>query len=263
MTAAGAGAPISIVNLTGVCDVEGNGPDYLALSERPWLSIAPISLFAPGRWFKMRYQLGLYDRPIRPLISYRRGAQEIGWHILPGPVLGRAEWIGVVPKDASEVWISPVAEAGPFNFVIEAIEILSISDLFRMGLGGDRSRFFSALGTWALGWQNEARENFCWATQHAPMSEWPDHRDRFSVAPDLEGAERPRLRLVQGPDRKAYRPPCRRCFCGRHRSDYRVAASPDFSALDAMRFWRRGQRRELDGQRPARRPLDGQPARGR
>ncbi|MEJ0095251.1 MAG: glycosyltransferase family 2 protein [Methylocella sp.] len=199
MTAAGASAPTSIVGLIGVCDVEGNGPDYVALSERPWLSIAPISLFAPGRWFKMRYRLGLYDRPTRPLISYRRGAQEIGRHILPGPVLGRAEWIGVVPKDASEVWISPVAEAGPFNFVIEAIEVLSISDLFRRGLKGDRSRFFSALGTWALGWQNEARENFCWATQHAPMSDWPDHRNRLSVAPDLEGAERPRCDWSKAP----------------------------------------------------------------
>jgi GT2 family glycosyltransferase len=156
----------------------------------------------------MRYRLGLYDHPTRPLVSYRRGSREIGWHVLPGPVLGRAEWIGVVPSDASDVWISPVAEAGLFSFTIEAIDVLSIGDLLGMGLAGDRLRFLGAVGAWALGWQNEAEENFYWATQHAPMSAWADHRNRFSVAANLDGAEMPRcdwsaaptVRLIAGLD---------------------------------------------------------------
>ena len=96
--------------LIAVSGVEGNARDYLATNGRPWLSIEPISIFAPGRWFRMRYRLGLYDRPVRPLVSYRRGLEEIGWHLLPGPVLGRADWFAIVPAEATAVWISPVSD---------------------------------------------------------------------------------------------------------------------------------------------------------
>src|SRR2546421_5592599 len=142
--------------LVAVSGVEGNAREYLAANRRPWLSIEPISIFAPGRWFRMRYRLGLYDRPVRPLVSYRRGSEEIGWHLLPGPVLGRADWFAIVPAEATAVWISPVSEPGRFCFNIEEIEPLSSLDLLRMGLAGNRGRFLSAVGTWLMGWWKEA-----------------------------------------------------------------------------------------------------------
>src|ERR1700730_4406845 len=90
--------------LIAVSGVEGNARDYLAANGRPWLSIEPISIFAPGRWFRMRYRLGLYDRTVRPLVSYRRGSDEIGWHLLPGPVLWRAGLVGLVAAGGHAVW---------------------------------------------------------------------------------------------------------------------------------------------------------------
>ncbi len=178
--------------LIAVSGVEGNPRGFLATNGRPWLSIEPISIFAPGRWFRMRYRLGLYDRPVRPLVSYRRGSEEIGWHLLPGPVLGRADWLAIVPAEASAVWISPVSEPGRFCFNIEEIEPLSSLALLRMGLAGNRGRFLSAIGTWLLGWRKEAQENLRWSIQGAPLNAWPAYRDRLSVAPRLDEFESPR-----------------------------------------------------------------------
>jgi GT2 family glycosyltransferase len=185
--------------LIAVSGVEGNAGDYLAANRRPWLSIEPISIFAPGRWFRMRYRLGLYDSPVRPLVSYRRGAEEIGWHLLPGPVLGRADWFAVVPAEATAVWISPVSEPGRFCFTIEDIEPLSGLALLRMGLAGNRGRFLSAVGTSLLGWRNEAQENLRWSIQGAPLTAWPAYRDRLSVAARLDEFESPRCDWASAP----------------------------------------------------------------
>ena len=185
--------------LIAVSGVEGNAGDYLAANRWPWLSIEPISIFAPGRWFRMRYRLGLYDRPVRPLVSYRRGSEEIGWQLLPGPVLGRADWFAIVPREATAVWISPVSEPGRFCFEIEEIEPLSSLALLRMGLAGNRGRFLSAVGTWLLGWRNEAQENLRWSIQGAPMCAWPAYRDRLSVAARLVDFESPRCDWARAP----------------------------------------------------------------
>ncbi|MGC2223119.1 MAG: hypothetical protein WA624_12510, partial [Methylocella sp.] len=185
--------------LIAVSGVEGNAGDYLAANGRPWLSIEPISVFAPGRWFRMRYRLGLYDRPVRPLVSYRGGSAEIGWHLLPGPVLGRADWFGIVPTEATAVWISPVSEPGRFCFSIEEVEPLSRRTLLRMGLTGNRRRFVSAAGTWLLGWRNEAHENLRWSIQGAPLTAWPAYRDRLSVAARLDEFESPRCDWARAP----------------------------------------------------------------
>src|SRR3984893_9664735 len=185
--------------LIAVSGVEGNARDYLAANERPWLSMEPISIFAPGRWFRMRHRLGLYDRPVRPLVSYRRGSEEIGWHLLPGPVLGRADWFSVVPAEATAVWISPVSEPGRFCFNVEEIEPLSSLALLRMGLAGNRGRFLSAVGAWLLGWRKEAQENLRWSIQGAPLPAFPAYRDRLSVAARLDEFESPRCDWARAP----------------------------------------------------------------
>jgi GT2 family glycosyltransferase len=185
--------------LIAVTGVEENAGDYLAANGRPWLSMEPISMFAPGRWFRMRYRLGLYDRPVRPLVSYRRGSEEIGWHLLPGPVLGRADWFAIVPTEATAVWISPVSEPGRFCFKIEEIELLSSLAVLRMGLAGNRRRLLGAVGTWLLGWRNEAQENLRWAIQGAPLTAWPAYRDRLSVAARLDEFESPRCDWAGAP----------------------------------------------------------------
>ena len=187
------------VRLIAVFGVKANARDYLAANGRPWLSIEPISVFAPGRWFRMRYRLGLYDRPVRPLVSYRRGFEEIGWHLLPGPVLGRADWFAIVPAEATAVWISPVSEPGRFCFNVEEIEPLSSLALLRMGLAGNRGRFLSAAGTWLLGWRKEAQENLRWSIQGAPLTAWPAYRDRLSVAARLDEFESPRCDWARAP----------------------------------------------------------------
>ncbi|MCI0598551.1 MAG: glycosyltransferase [Beijerinckiaceae bacterium] len=180
------------LRLMAVSGVEGKAGDFIATELEPWLEIGPISIFTPGRWFRMRYRLGLYDQPSRPVVSYRRDSEEIGWHLLPGPVLGRAEWIGTVPEDATAVWISPVTEPGRFCFAIEEIEPLSTLKVLLLGWAGGRGRLFSAIGTFLLGWRPEALENLHWSIQGAPLTAWPSYRDRLSADVRLDEFERPR-----------------------------------------------------------------------
>lgn len=185
--------------LVAISGVKGTSGEYLAANGRPWLSIEPLSVFAPGRWFRMRYRLGLYDRPVRPLVSIRRGLDEIGWHLLPGPVLGRADWFACVPAQATAVWISPVSEPGHFHFSIEEVETLSSLALLRRGLAGNRRRLLSAAGTWLLGWRAEAQENLRWSVQGAPLTVWPAYRKRLSVAARLDEFESPRCDWARAP----------------------------------------------------------------
>ena len=105
----------TVLSLVPASDVEGEGPHFEALSAHPWLAIEPASLPSRRSWFKLRYRLGLYDRPARPMLSFRRGTQEIGWSLLPGPVLGRGEGLAIAPPGTTAVWISPVARKGRFQ----------------------------------------------------------------------------------------------------------------------------------------------------
>ncbi|VFU08125.1 glycosyltransferase family 2 protein [Methylocella tundrae] len=189
----------TIVDLVPALDAEGQAPHFEALSTRPWLTIAAQPRLPRSRWFKIRYRLSLYDRPARPMISFRRGSQEISWHLLPGPVLGRGEGLAIAPDETTDIWISPVAQKGRFSFLIEAIEILDVAEVLRLGWRGDRGRFISTLATFALGWRPEAEMNFRWATQHAPLSSWPSYQKRLSVAADLGGPELPRRDWANAP----------------------------------------------------------------
>lgn len=186
-------------SLVPAADVEGDGPHFEALSGRPWLAIEPAALFRRRSWLKISYRLGLYDRPARPMLSFRRGSQEIGRSLLPGPVLGRGEGLAIAPPGTTAVWISPAAQKGRFSFVLETIEAIPVRDVFRLGWYGNRDRFFSALATFALGWRSEAELNFRWASQHAPLADWPGYRNRLAVAADLRGLERPRCDWARAP----------------------------------------------------------------
>ncbi|PNG25651.1 glycosyltransferase family 2 protein [Methylocella silvestris] len=191
--------PAPVPSLVPARDVEGDAPHFEALSGRPFLAIEPAALVPPSGWFRLRYRLSFFDRPVRPIISFRRGGAEIGWRLLPGPVLGRGEGLLTAPAGTTAVWISPVARAGRFSFVLEAIEPVPAADVLRRGWAGDRGRFFSALATFALGWRPEAELNFRWATQHTPWSQWPAYRDRLAAPPDWRELERPRCDWTAAP----------------------------------------------------------------
>ncbi len=185
-------------------DAEGEGPHFSALSNCPWLAIEPFVPFRRARWIKISYRLGLYDRPVRPIISFRRGAQEVARRLLPGPALGRGEGLVLAPAGATAAWISPVAQKGPFSFAVESIEAAPLAELLRLGWSGDRGRLFSALATFALGWKPEAELNFCWATQYRPLADWPAYRSRLSVKPEKAGFERPRSDWGAAPKVRLY-----------------------------------------------------------
>ena len=57
----------------------------------------------------------------------------------------------------------------------------------------------SAVGTWLLGWRNEAQDNLRWSIQGAPLTAWPAYRDRLSVPARLDEFESPRCDWARAP----------------------------------------------------------------
>ncbi|KMO32289.1 glycosyl transferase [Methylobacterium variabile] len=76
---------------------------------------------SPGRWLALDYALDRFAEPVRPLLRFRRrdGTHEDA--LLPGPVLGRASWLGPVPPGTDAILLAAPAE----GFRIEAARLLS------------------------------------------------------------------------------------------------------------------------------------------
>ena len=54
--------------LVPAADAAGEGPEFEALSPAPWLKFEPRP---PSGWLRITYRLSLYDRPVRPIFSFR------------------------------------------------------------------------------------------------------------------------------------------------------------------------------------------------
>ncbi|AWN49880.1 glycosyl transferase [Methylobacterium terrae] len=74
-----------------------------------------------GRWLALDYALDRFADPVRPLLRFARadGAHEDA--LLPGPVLGRAAWLGPVPPGTEHILLAAPAQ----GFRIEAARLLS------------------------------------------------------------------------------------------------------------------------------------------
>lgn len=195
----------SPARLVPALDVFGAEPFFEATGPRPWLAIEPADpgLWRAG-WIKLAYRLSLYDRPARPIISFRRETSEIGFRLGSGPILGAGEALVAVPAGTTAIWISPVATPGPFSFALERIETVPLRRILELGQAGDRSRFLGALATFAIGWRPEAELNFLWASQHKPLAAWPGERARLAAPANLKSFERPRSDWSAAPKIRLY-----------------------------------------------------------
>ena len=108
--------------LTALTGVTATAEGWLATDPEPWLrcEIPPSA----GRWVRLEYSSGLLDPLTRPALRFV-GRDNIYDELLPAAVLGRGVWIGRLPEDLREVWISPQLGLGPFAFRIERWAILT------------------------------------------------------------------------------------------------------------------------------------------
>ncbi|GJE00781.1 glycosyltransferase family 2 protein [Methylobacterium isbiliense] len=110
---------------------------------------------AGGRWLALTYAANRFDRPVRPMLRFVAADGSATEALLPGPVLGRAGWIGPVPRDTAAILLA----APETGLRIETARLLRLPSVLaraarrpdRLALAlsyaaqGDRRRFHNAL----------------------------------------------------------------------------------------------------------------------
>lgn len=138
-----------------------------------------------GRWLSIRYAANLYADPVRPVLRVERpGGDEDA--LMPGPVLGRGHWLGLLPPDASGLRLDP----GTDGFRIESVEATSTAALLARCLRQRPERGATAL--WFLARRNPRRfrDTLRGACATLPLSAWEAYATERRRAPE-PGFDRP------------------------------------------------------------------------
>jgi GT2 family glycosyltransferase len=186
--------------LEAACDVGREQDGFVALSQEPWLRLGDLQAFPPGQFVELCYAASLYDAPVRPILRFwlgERTAERFTEHILPSSCEGVGVWIGRVPTETTEVWISPTNRTGPFNFRILSARPASLVDTLRRAAAAPKRLFF-ALSAGMVGLTQEAELNWRWALGAAPMSAYPSWRAARTRASD-PAFDLPRSEWTKGP----------------------------------------------------------------
>jgi GT2 family glycosyltransferase len=190
--------------LTALTGVTATAQGWLATDPEPWLRCdVPQSA---GRWVRFEYASGLLDPLTRPALRFI-GRDNIYDELLPAAMLGRGVWIGRLPEDLREVWISPQLGLGPFAFRIERWAILTpLRALSHFGPAG-MSRAVKYSWGRLRGWEQFARLQARRALGPTPLSDyaqWRRARARpFEPAFDGAGATPRTVFHVVAADRQA------------------------------------------------------------
>jgi len=175
--------------LTALTGVTATAEGWLATDPEPWLrcDVPPSA----GRWVRFEYASGLLDPLTRPALRFV-GRDAVYDELLPAAMLGRGVWIGRLPEDLREVWISPQLGAGPFAFRIGRWETLSpLRALSHFGPAG-MSRAVKYSWGRLRGWEQFARMQARRALGPTPLGDyarWRRARARpYDPAFDAAGA---------------------------------------------------------------------------
>ena len=159
--------------LTALTNVTAAGGGWQANGPEPWLrcDVAP----SPGRWVKLEYSSGLLDRLTRPALRFV-GARQNHDELLPAAMLGRAVWIGRLPEDVREVWISPTLGEGRFAFRVDNWETLSAARAYTYFGPARASRVAKYMWGRLRGWEQFARLQARRALGATPLTDYENWR---------------------------------------------------------------------------------------
>jgi GT2 family glycosyltransferase len=191
------------IGLVAERDVRKTASGWTATSDEPWLRFDVDAGALAGRWVELAYDAGFSGAVTRPLLRCLApdGAKD---EILPGPVMGRALWIGKIPPNATGVLVSPINTEGAFAFRIASMRFLSLFQLAARGWSGRPRYVMGGLGHGLIGWSFEAERHFRRALHSTPLHasrSWTDARrrppewDGFDLLP-VEAANGPLIRVV-------------------------------------------------------------------
>lgn len=149
----------------------------------------------------MEYVSGLTDPLTRPALRFV-GRNHVHDELLPAAMCGRAIWIGRLPEDVREVWISPTLGAGRFAFAVERWDVMSSARAVSHFGSYGMSRTVKYLWGRFRGWEQFARLQARRALGATPLEHyetWRRARLRpFEADFDLPGAAAapPRFRIL-------------------------------------------------------------------
>lgn len=171
---------------------------YCALSELPWLRIEFNEMPPAGHWVKLSYVTSLLDPLVRPLLRCFVGNS---YHdeILPGGLFGRSIWIGHIPEDTHEIWISPTNRAGPFAFSIEALEPIPTAKLIYQCFCNNPRRCLTGIGAHLLGLRYAAKTEFHRVLSATALGDYDSWRKQQLRKLDLTHVDIPRTDWRAGP----------------------------------------------------------------
>jgi O-antigen biosynthesis protein len=187
-----------IAGLSAARDVEQDEKSYSALSDEPWLRLDFHSAVPHGRWIELRYATSFFDPLARPVL---RSFSKDAYHdeILPGALFGRAIWIGYIPKETREIWISPINRVGPFSFAIEHFAALSPAQMLWRALRQNASHCLLGIGAELIGLRHFAKVEFKKALSAESFATYNEWRERRSRRLDLNHFDVPRTDWTRGP----------------------------------------------------------------
>ena len=111
--------PLSIVE-----DVKSEGRLWTSTSKRPWLRLDVDAMALSGRWVRLAYMSGLLEPLVRPVLRCKVGDRHLD-QVMPGALFGRGIWLGRIPDNTNEIWVSPTNRRGHFSFAIESLQCWS------------------------------------------------------------------------------------------------------------------------------------------
>ncbi|TNC09341.1 glycosyltransferase [Methylobacterium terricola] len=150
-----------------------------------------------GRWLALDYALDRFADPVRPLLRFVRtdGTHEDA--VLPGPVLGRAAWLGPVPPGTRHILLAAPAE----GFRIETARLLSRAVVLAIAARRRPDKLPVALYQWLRRDVRRLRNTLRIAVGVRPLAQYPAWKAErvrpFEPALDREPAgPLPRLGLI-------------------------------------------------------------------
>ena len=167
-------------------DVIGLDGKRIATSREPWLRLEFAGGVPANRWIELIYEASLVDPLARPLLRCLT-AHDVKEEILPGPLFGRAVWLGKIPAKTHAIWISPTDRPGPFAFRIVGLREISFSERLARGWRPRHTLLALGLGLSANHvWPSAISAARSCRRRSNAMGRWREARRRY---PDWSGLD--------------------------------------------------------------------------
>jgi O-antigen biosynthesis protein len=180
-------------------DVELTGRRMVARSDEPWLRFVDLTPFRAAGFVEITYRASIFDDPVRPILRFRRRDGTQVDRFLPGPIAGAAMWVGRVPTDTTDIWISPTRHRGRFDFLVESIRPRNWLALWLEALARSPRYGLSAAFYGVPRFVAEYDMNLDWALGFTSFSQFDTWRQNRARPLDFVGIDAPRTDWMKAP----------------------------------------------------------------